>query len=98
MLLIASSPEILTPKRPSRENDDVTKTSGNSERSIDPDCDDEHKDSCGAAFVSDLSLLSGVGKKSILHKPSQPLETKTKEKDFYKIQKETYPSQTILTT
>ena len=98
MLLIASSPEILAPTKPSREKDEVTKTSENCETLINPDCDDEYKDSCGAAFVSDLSLLSGVGKKSILHKPSQPLETETKEKDFYNIQKETYPSQTILTT
>ena len=30
------------------------------------------------AFASDLSLLSRRGKKSILHKPSRPLETKGK--------------------
>ena len=39
---------------------------------------------------SDMSLLSGVGKKSILHKPSRPLETETKENDFYKIQEEIF--------
>ena len=37
-----------------------------------------------------MSLLSGVGKKSILHKPSRPLETETKENDFYKIQEDIF--------
>ena len=37
---------------------------------------------CWGALGSDMSLLSSVGKKSILHKPSRPLETETKEIRF----------------